>query len=99
MSQTARAGDEEHKDASEYFGGMHRHETERIDRLGSQIKSKRERQPNGQKKRLPHKVTFCDKLPQEDQCKPLGQVILVESYKKYNVDTTYNADHSCCTIF
>ena len=43
-------------------GGMHRHDKERIDRLGKQIKSKRERQPNGQKKRLPHKVTFCDQL-------------------------------------
>lgn len=44
------------------YGGMYHHEGERIDRLGKQIKSKRERQPNGQKKRLPHKVTFCDQL-------------------------------------
>ena len=29
---------------------------------------------------------------------PLEQVILVESYKKYNVDTTHN-DQGCCTIF
>ena len=44
------------------MGGMYRHDKERIDRLGKQIKSKRERQPNGQKKRLHHKVTFCDDL-------------------------------------
>jgi len=78
---------------------MNKHDGERSDRLGKQIKSKRERQPNGQKKRLPHKVTFCDLLPQEEVRQPLAQVILVESYKKYNVDTTYNDDHSCCTIF
>ena len=42
------------------YGGMHRHEAQRIDRLGKEIKSKRERQPNGQKKRLHHKVTFRD---------------------------------------
>ena len=79
-------------------GGMNRHDKERIDRLGKQIKSKRERQPNGQKKRLPHKVTFCDQLQIEDARQPLEQVILVESYKKYNVDTAYS-DHGCCTIF
>ena len=80
------------------YGGMYRHESERNDRLGKLIKSKRERQPNGQKKRLPHKVTFCDQLQQEDVRRPLEEVILVESYKKYNLDTNYN-DHGCCTIF
>jgi len=54
---------EEHKEVSgPSRGGMYRHEEERIDRLGKQIKSKRERQPNGQKKRLAHRVTFCDQL-------------------------------------
>jgi len=39
--------DEAKKSSQQYWGGMHRHESERIDRLGKQIKSKRERQPNG----------------------------------------------------
>ena len=79
-------------------GGMHRHDTERVDRFGKQIKSKRERQPNGQKKRLHHKVTFCDQFQNEDVRMPLEQVVMVESYKKYNLDTTHN-DQGCCTIF
>ena len=81
-----------------YYGGMSKHTAERSDRLGKTIKSKRERQPNGQKKRLPHKVTFCDQLQNEDVRQPLAEIILVESYKRYNVDTTYN-DQGCCAIF
>ena len=76
---------------------MNRHDGERIDRLGKMIKSKRERQPNGQKKRLAHKVTFQDQVPVDGKSKGLEDVIFVESYKKYNLDTTYN-DHGCCTI-
>ena len=78
------------------MGGMYRHDKERIDRLGKQIKSKRERQPNGQKKRLHHKVTFCDDL--KDVGMPLEQVKMVESFKRYNIDSTHN-DQGCCLIF
>ena len=90
---------EESKSGTVLYGGMTKHEKPRIDRLGKNIKSKRERQPNGQKKRLAHKVTFCDDELQADHVRqPLEEVILVESYKKYNMDSTYN-DQGCCVIF
>ena len=41
-------------------GGMYKHTGERYDRNGVEIRNKRERQPNGQKKRLKYKVLFAD---------------------------------------
>ena len=58
----------------------------------------RERLPNGQKKRLKYNVTFCDTLKEEELQEPLEKVYMVESYKKYNMEITYN-DNGCCTIF
>ena len=46
-------------------GGMHKHSDTRYDRNGIEIKNKRERQPNGQKKRLAHKVLFADQCVME----------------------------------
>ena len=77
---------------------MKKHDSERIDRNGKQIRNVRERLPNGQKKRLRYNVTFGDWLKDEESREPLVEVILVESYKKYNLDVQYN-DNGCCSIF
>ena len=82
-------------------GGMYRHTEERYDRNGVEIRNKRERQPNGQKKRLKYKVLFADQCVKDEETDtkhPLETVIQVESYKKYNLDHNYN-DKACCLIF
>ena len=66
-----------HKSESDIgHGGMYKHVDTRHDRNGVEIKAKRERQPNGQKKRLPHKVLFAD------QC-----VVDKESETKHSLET------------
>jgi len=48
LSANKRPASEEPKEGTgPYWGGMNRHDSERTDRLGKEIKSKRERQPNG----------------------------------------------------
>ena len=52
---------------------------------------------------MPQKITFLDQLsPVGTDPNPekqvLSEVIYVESYKKYNVDTKFN-DEGCCTVF
>ena len=82
-------------------GGMYKHTGERYDRNGVEIRNKRERQPNGQKKRLKYKVLFADQCVKDEETDtkhPLETVIQVESYKKYNLDQNYN-DKACCAIF
>lgn len=56
----------------------------RIDRKGNQIKS-------GKK----YTVSYIDIIEK----KPLEQVHLVESYKKYNAEDITHGDTPCCTIF
>ena len=56
----------------------------RIDRKGNEIKS-------GQK----YAITYIDIIEK----KPLEQVHLVESYKKYNAEDISHGDTPCCTIF
>ena len=80
---------------------MYKHKEVRYDKNGNEIKNKRERQPNGQKKRLAHKIVFADEciIDKDSDAKgTLEQIIQVESYKKYNMETTHN-DNGCCTIF
>ena len=90
-----------HNEVECISGGMNKHTTTRFDKNGNQIKQKRERQPNGQKKRLAHKLTFADEVAisqGQDTKGSLEQIIQVESYKKYNMETSHN-DNGCCTIF
>ena len=81
-------------------GGMYKHTATRFDKNGTQIKTKRERQPNGQKKRLAHHIMFADDVPNDsgEKSGTLEHIIQVESYKKYNMETTHN-DNGCCIVF
>ena len=57
---------------------------DRVDRKGNEIKS-------GKK----YAITYIDIIEK----KPLEQVHLVESYKKYNAEDISHGDTPCCTIF
>jgi hypothetical protein len=57
----------------------------RKDYIGNQIRK-------GSKK---HKVTFVDQAMK----KPLTEVFLVESYKKYNSDDSSSNQSNCCLIY
>ncbi len=52
---------------------------------------------------MAQKITFLDQITQEGQNvdpekQVLAEVIWVESYKKYNLDTQFN-DEGCCRLF
>ena len=88
-------------DAEIVHGGMYRHTSQRYDRNGVKINNKRERLPNGQKKRLQYKIQFADQCVKDQETDTkfsLETVIQVESYKKYNMDTAHN-DNGCCVLF
>ena len=59
--------------------------SERTDRNGTVIN----------KERREHKVSFVDNVMHEK----LADVIVVESYKKHNMENTHGSQPGCCFIF
>jgi len=62
--------------------------SERFDRNGTLITKGRSRK---------HKVSFADSISQ-DQNKRIADVIIVQSFKKFNLDNTYGSRKRCCNI-
>ena len=75
----------------------------RVDCYGNDIVIRPEGQPKNKNNPVPQKITYRDQISLKDadpnpEKQILSEVILVESYKKYNAELKPN-DEGCCTIF
>ena len=75
----------------------------RVDCYGNDIVIREPNEQKSKKNKVPQKITFRDQISLVDadpdyEQQILSEVIMVESYKRYNAETKPN-DEGCCTIF